>query len=61
MVERSSNAVVKQWLKIIGGSLLTALGLFLLLEAFISLELWQAYTKDGVVHEFGSHLGVIKV
>ena len=52
MVETSSNAVVEQWLKIIGSSLLMALGLFLILEAFVSLELWQAYTKDGIVHEF---------
>ena len=33
-----------------------ALGLFLLLEAFISLELWQAYTKAGVVHEYTTHV-----
>jgi uncharacterized membrane protein len=41
--------MVKQWLKIIGGSLLIALGVFSLIEAGISLDNWKLYTETTFV------------
>ena len=38
-----------QWLKIIGGSLLIALGVYSLIEVGISLDIWQLYTETKFV------------
>ena len=34
---------VSQWIKILGGSLLFAVGFFFLFEAFASVEIWTLY------------------
>jgi hypothetical protein len=36
---------VSQWIKLLGGSLLVAVGFFFLFEAFASMEIWNFYQK----------------
>ena len=44
-----------KYLKIIGGTLLMALGLFLLLQAFISLDSWEDYIKEKGEYRYAYH------
>ena len=37
---------VSQWIKILGGSLLFAVGFFFLFEAFASVEIWNLYQNQ---------------
>ena len=38
---------VSQWIKILGGSILVAVGFFFLFQAFISVERWHIYHRGG--------------
>ena len=37
---------VSQWIKLLGGSLLFAVGFFFLFEAFASVEIWNFYQNE---------------
>ena len=52
---------VSQWIKIVGGSILFAVGFFFLFEAFASVERWNSYQAGHYQAPFPDNVPILVI